>query len=169
MISLINRENTCCFSGYRPEKLPWGYDETDERCRALKRKLYDVAEAVYDSGVRHYICGMARGCDTYFCEAVLRLRGAHPEVSVEAALPCEEQAAKWPELARSRYYNLMQLCDVETLVSRKFTSDCMMRRNRYMVDKSSIIVVVFDGRFGGTMYTRGYAAKRGLEIIDIRP
>ncbi|MDR3278576.1 MAG: DUF1273 domain-containing protein [Oscillospiraceae bacterium] len=169
MMPLINRDNTCCFSGYRPEKLPWGSDETDARCRALKKKLYDVAEAMYVSGVRHYISGMARGCDTYFTEAVLRLREERPEITIEAALPCEEQAAKWPEEARSRYFNLVSLCDNETLVSRRYTSDCMMKRNRYMVDKSSVIVVVYDGKFGGTMYTRGYAAKRGLEIVDIRP
>ena len=25
------RQMTVCFSGYRPEKLPWGYDECDPR------------------------------------------------------------------------------------------------------------------------------------------
>ena len=57
------RPCTCCFTGHRPEKLPWGSDETDPRCTALKRKLYDALEAAYDEGMRHFICGMARGCD----------------------------------------------------------------------------------------------------------
>ena len=53
---------SCCFSGYRPGKLPWGNDENDPRCRALKARLRDVMEAAYDEGYRHFICGMAQGC-----------------------------------------------------------------------------------------------------------
>ena len=69
---------SCCFSGYRPGKLPWGNDENDPRCRALKVRLRDVMEAAYDEGYRHFICGMAQGCDLYFCELALQLRGERP-------------------------------------------------------------------------------------------
>ena len=68
------RANTCCFTGHRPEKLPWGSDETDPRCAALKQKIRDAVESAYDGGMRHFICGMARGCDFYFAEAVVTLR-----------------------------------------------------------------------------------------------
>ena len=33
------RPISCCFSGHRPAKLPWGEDEDDPRCRALKARL----------------------------------------------------------------------------------------------------------------------------------
>lgn len=36
------QSRTCCFTGHRPEKLPWGTDEGDPRCRMLKKKLYDA-------------------------------------------------------------------------------------------------------------------------------
>ena len=32
-------DKTCCFTGHRPAKLPWGSDESDERCQALKLEL----------------------------------------------------------------------------------------------------------------------------------
>ena len=76
---------SCCFSGYRPGKLPWGNDENDPRCRALKVRLRDVMEAAYDEGYRHFICGMAQGCDLYFCELALQLRGERPDMTIEAA------------------------------------------------------------------------------------
>jgi uncharacterized phage-like protein YoqJ len=136
MYPLINRDNSCSFSGYRPEKLPWGIRESDDRCKELKQRLEAELERVYLSGIRHYICGMARGSDTYFCEAVLELRRKYPDVTLEAAIPCEEQAAKWPEEDRGRYFELVSQCDYETYVSRRYTSDCMTRRNRYMVDSS---------------------------------
>ena len=68
------RQESCCFTGHRPAKLPWGFDETDARCLHLKARIADALEAAYESGYRHFICGMALGCDLYFCEAALALR-----------------------------------------------------------------------------------------------
>ncbi len=164
-----NAQTTCCFTGYRPQKLPWGFNEEDERCLALKRRIADAVEAVYHSGVRHFICGMAQGCDMFFCEAVLDLRGDLPGITLEAAIPCETQAAAWPEQWRERYFRLVSQCDVETLVQRAYTPDCMIKRNRYMVDNSSVLIAVYDGSFGGTMQTVNYALSKGLEIIQLLP
>ena len=94
---------SCCFSGYRPGKLPWGNDENDPRCRALKVRLRDVMEAAYDEGYRHFICGMAQGCDLYFCELALQLRGERPDMTIEAAIPCRTQADSWSELQPALY------------------------------------------------------------------
>jgi hypothetical protein len=41
----------------------------------------------------------------------------------------------------------------------------MMKRNRYMVDKSSMLIACFDGRPGGTMSTVLYAQRAGLDVI----
>ena len=169
MSPLINRDNSCCFSGYRPEKLPWGANEDDSRCKALKEKIVDSIEKLYLSGIRHFICGMARGSDTYFCEAVLATRAQNVDITLEAAVPCEEQAAKWPEKDRGRYSSLIERCDFVTYVSRKYSKTCMQRRNQYMVDNSSVLLAVYDGKHGGTNYTRKYAMRRGVEIIEIEP
>ena len=55
----MERAATCTFTGHRENKLPWRGDETDARCLRLKQHIFDAVEAVYHSGVRHYICGMA--------------------------------------------------------------------------------------------------------------
>ena len=39
------RQSACCFTGHRPGKLPWRYDEGDPRCLALKRRIADAVEA----------------------------------------------------------------------------------------------------------------------------
>ena len=167
----MERETTCCFTGHRPEKLPWGTDESDPRCRALKRKLAAAVLEAYDRGMRHFICGMARGCDLYFCEAALALREVRPGVTVEAAIPCESQPDRWPEGERRRYRRLVDQCDFETMVQHHYDRWCMQRRNRYMVDRSSMIVAAFDGSPGGTMQTLAYALKKGLDtlVVDIEP
>ena len=91
----MKRETTCCFTGHRPNKLPWGSNESDPRCADLKARLGAALETAYADGYRHFLCGMALGCDLYFCEAVLDLRDRYGDVTVEAAVPCEEQFARW--------------------------------------------------------------------------
>ena len=86
----------CAFTGHRPEKLPWGSDETDPRCLALKEQIADRVERAFSLGYREFCCGMARGCDQYFAEAVLALALREPEVALDAWLPCPEQADRWP-------------------------------------------------------------------------
>lgn len=161
----MDREHTCCFTGHRPEKLPWGYDERDPRCLALKARLDRAVEEAWEKGMRHFICGMAQGADFYFCEAALALRARRPGVTVEAAIPCEEQASRWPEADRERYFRLVEQCDYETMVQRHYDRGCMLRRNRYMVDRSAMLIAVYDGTLGGTMYTLQYAMKRKLDLV----
>ena len=161
-------EKTCCFTGHRPDKLPWGEDESDPRCLRLKRSLAQAVEDAYVSGVRHFICGMARGIDLYCAEAVLALREAETAVVLECARPCETQADSWPEAERARYQSILERCNYETLVQHSYDRFCMIRRNRYMVDRSSLLIAVYNGvPKGGTFQTLAYAMKRGLTIHTI--
>lgn len=155
----------CAFTGYRPEKLPWRYDERDERCVALKRRIADAVEEVYNAGARHFICGMAKGCDTYFAEAVLALRDEYPDITLEAAIPCETQSGSWSREDRARYDYILHQCDRQTVISREYTPECMLRRNRYMVDAARMLIAAFDGKPGGTMQTVNYAKSMGKEIL----
>ncbi len=163
------KSTTCCFTGHRPNKLPWKYNESDPRCVSLKKKLYDVAYSLYQSGYRHFICGMAQGCDMYFCEIMMQLRGEHSDITIEAAIPCETQSAHWPEEQRLRYFKLISECDKETLLQTAYTPSCMQKRNKYMVDNSSAIIAVFDGSLGGTMQTLAYALRSNIDIIELQP
>ncbi len=165
----MERGKSCCFTGHRPSKLPWRDNEADPRCLELKEAIRRAVEEAYDKGFRHFICGMARGADLYFCEAVQTLRDQRPGVTVEAAIPCEEQAEGWSEQDRERYFDLVGHCDFETMVQRHYDQGCMLRRNRYMVDHSALLIAAYNGTLGGTMYTITYAMRHGVEveIIDI--
>ena len=161
------RDPACTFTGHRPEKLPWRYNESDPRCLRLKRTIFDTVEAVYESGFRRFICGMAEGCDLYFCEAVLTLRDDHPDVTLEAAVPFAGQADRWPPQERARYEELLSRCDLVTVLQEHYSPGCMMKRNRYMVDHADIIIACYDGKSGGTLNTLRYAIEKDVQIVHL--
>ena len=161
------RAQTCCFTGHRPMKLPWGMNEDDPRCLMLKAELAARLEGLYALGFRSFLCGMAIGCDMYFAEAVLALREDHPDVRLEAVIPFGDQPGRWNERQRRRYNSLIDRADRVTVLQTVYTSDCMMRRNRWMVERSSVLLACYDGRPGGTMNTILCAERSGLRVILI--
>lgn len=165
----MDPSRTCCFTGHRPEKLPWGLDEGDPRCIAIKFSLSREIEGLYHRGFRHFISGMAMGCDLYFAEAALELREKFPDLTVEGAVPCPTQADRWPEEQRCRWQDILARCDLESMVQQHYDRFCMLRRDRYMVDRSAAILAVFDGTSGGTQYTLNYAMDKKLEILLLDP
>lgn len=169
MIGTRARESTCCFTGHRPDKLPWGLDENSAECRKLRIEIAIQLEALHSAGIAHFISGMALGCDLLFAEAVLAMREEYDDVTLEAAIPCDSQANSWPEEQKERYNAILSSCDTVTFVQHQYTPGCMLRRNRYMVDSSSVLLACFNGSSGGTMNTLLYARRQGVKtiIIDI--
>ena len=166
----MSRDTTCCFTGHRPHRLPWLEVDQDERCQHLRRELERQVELAYHQGYRHFISGMALGGDMLFCEAVLKEKKQHPEILLEAAIPFAGQADHWNATQQARYKNLLQQCDLETLVQQNYTRGCMMRRNQYMVDRSTKLIALFDGNPGGGTYnTLLYAIRQALDVVQLDP
>ena len=162
----MDRAHTCCFTGHRTERLPWGPDEQDPRCLDLKNALDRALDRAYAAGYRHFISGMARGSDLYFCEAVLALRQTRPGVTLEAAIPYEGQADRWSETDRRRWALLLAQCDYETVIQHHYSAGCLARRNRYMVDRSSLLLAVYDGTpRGSTGSTLLYAMQQKVPAV----
>lgn len=161
---------SCAFTGHRPQKLPFGFNEADERCTALKDILRkQIIHLIEEEKVTHFISGMALGVDMYSAEIVLDLKKTYPGITLESAIPCETQANKWNAAMRERYYEIAAQCDKETMLQTKYTPDCMEKRNRYMVDHADYIIAVWDGKPSGTGNTVKYAQKMEKKIIVIDP
>lgn len=161
---------TCAFTGHRPQNLPFGFNEADERCVFLKEQLErKITDLVINKHVTNFITGMALGVDMYAAEIVLKLKEIYPTITLECAIPCELQPAKWPEGFRNRYFEIAAKCDKETMLQTKYTSDCMQKRNKYLVDSCDILLAIWDGKKSGTGNTVSYAKEMGKEVLVLNP
>ena len=160
-------KRSCAFTGHRPNKLPWRYDETASGCIALRSVLAEQIALLAEAGVTQFLSGMAEGVDTWAALSVLELREKNPAIKLHCILPCTSQAEKWSASSRDRYRSILELADSIVYVSRDSHKNCMLERNRFMVDASSLLICYFDGRPGGTAQTVHMAEQSGLEIINL--
>ena len=158
---------SCCFTGHRPAKLPWGTDEGDERCLRLKARLREVIARAVEDGYTHFICGMAEGCDLYCAEAVLALRGGGADVRLLLALPAPTQADAWSAAARARYERTLRAADGVWYAAQRADAAAMLRRNRYLVEHADCCIAYLSAAAGGTLYTVRYALSRGLYVYNL--
>lgn len=132
-------QTACCFTGHRPERLPFRYEEQHPDCLRLKELLrQEIVRLIVEEGVTRFITGMALGIDQICAELVLELKETYPQVTLECAIPYEEQAAKWTIPQRDRYFDIIVRSDTASQLQGTYSRDCMKRRNRYMVEKAAM-------------------------------
>jgi len=166
----MDNKTAAAFTGHRPQKFPWRYDELDPRCVALKAVLTEQITALADAGITQFLSGMAEGTDVWSALSVLALQEKNPKVKLHCILPCREQADKWTASSQDLYRSILERADSIVYVSRTYHKNCMLERNRFLVDHASALLAVYNGEWrGGTAATMRYAQKLGREIIVIDP
>lgn len=71
-------------------------------------------------------------------------------ITVEIAVPCENQSEKRNAAQRLIYDDILGRADKITLVQKSYDEKCYQKRNEYMIDNSSLLIACFDGKAGGT-------------------
>ncbi len=157
----------CSFTGNRPHKLSFGYNEEDIECIKLKAKLMEEIEKLYIKGVDTFLSGCAMGIDIWCAEIVLQLMQKHKDIKLFCILPCNNQDKNWTLSYKNRYKKILNSCTKVIKLQEKYTKDCYFKRNKYLVDNCNIILCVYnqDCKKGGTLNTLNYAISRNKKII----
>ena len=151
---------TAAFTGHR-----W-YDSS--RKHSVRKKIEECVREAYINGITNFISGMAIGFDLLAAEVVLSLRHECPSITLTAVLPFREQASRFNELNKCRYYKCLSQADDIVILSNDYTAKCYLERDRFMVEHSSLLIACYDGRNrGGTFWTVNYAARIGKNVINI--
>ena len=153
------REKTCCFTGHRQisaEYLP-----------AISEKLRDTLIFYIEQGYQYFGAGGALGFDTLAAQTVLHLKQRYPCIKLILVLPCKDQAARWRASDVKEYERIKSHADKIVYTADRYYNGCMQKRNRHLVDGSSLCVCYLAKQEGGTAYTVQYAREKGLQVVNI--
>lgn len=127
-VKLLNA-HTCCFTGHRPQSLPWKFNEQDERCLKMKEQLRNEIIKAIKNGYKTFISGMALGFDMICAEMVLELKKTYPFIKLIWAIPCKTQDKLWNEKDKQRYRPLLtQLDSIRCIYDDYIGPECMLER-----------------------------------------
>lgn len=150
---------TCCFTGHR--------EINDDDAAMLKSNLLNTVVALVNQGILYFGVGGALGFDMYAAETVIELKKTYPSIRLILVLPCRDYDKYWNDSQKSRYLIIKQNSDKIIYVGEKYHVGLMQKRNRHLVDHSSVCVAYVRKTTGGSAYTVKYALKNGLKLIYI--
>ena len=159
--------NICCCTGHRPKGFPWQYGADIEKQKSyLERLSAVIGAAVIHDHIDEFFTGMAMGADMDFAEAVLDLRDKKfPHIRLTCIIPCPNQCYRWDKENIDRYQTILDRSNSSKILSPRYTPDCLLARNRYMVDHAAKVIAIWNGsERGGTWYTISYARGKGKPI-----
>lgn len=153
------KNTSCCFTGHR--------DIGAEKIPSIREKLYELLVKVIESGYTDFYDGGAIGFDMLAAETVLELKKKYPHIKLHIIVPCANQSARWSSDNAERYNAVLEKADEVNCLSPVYYNGCMQKRNRYMVDNSSLCIAFLENEKSGSAGTVRYAEKQGTEIINI--
>ena len=153
------RERTACFTGHR--------EISSFQSFTIRRKLKKTLPELIKQGYCYFGTGGALGFDTIAAQTVLDLRKKYPNIKLILVLPCVTQADRWNKNDREIYEYIKEQADKVVYISDQYTRGCMHKRNRHLVENSSVCICYLTQRTGGTAYTVNYALNKGLKVENI--
>lgn len=154
------RLHRCCFSGHRPEKLGLSEQQAKELLRPA------IKEAVND-GFSTFLVGMQRGVDIWAGQLVLQQKAITQDIKLVAVVPYKGFESRWPQPWQEQFRFLIQWADAVRYLGTAYDISLLERRNRWMIDRSSRLIAVYNGQTGGTRNAIRYAMSQGLDIRNL--
>ena len=133
----------------------------------VSERLRETLIKCIEKGYCFFGAGGALGFDTLAAQIVLELKKDYPQIRLILVLPCHNQTRGWDEKDIATYELIKGKADKVVYTSDDYFRGCMQKRNRHLVDCSSLCVCYLKESKGGTAYTVEYAKKKSLQIINI--
>ena len=122
---------SCAIFGQNPMRFAWGFDEEADECRAMKLELAQQIMVLRQQGVTQFYVGCDYGVGLYAAEIINVLRDNDPELLLFCVTPHEEQATKWTQQLRERYFDMLVKCTHLSAVSLHPQPDAQLEAYHY--------------------------------------
>ncbi len=165
---------TCAVTGHRPVRFKWKYNENNNGCKRLKKRIQEQIIALYEKGTRRFLVGGALGVDQWAGEIILRLKEQpeYRDIDLVVVLPFHGHDKQWDDRSRERLAFLIRHSAECVTVGKIACQKSYIQRNRYMVDHADCLLAVCDDERNmrsGTIQTVNYARKLNLPVLLIHP
>lgn len=118
-----------------------------------------------ENEIEKFLVGMSRGADFLFADVL-----SERKLSWIAVIPCRDQTNLWNEYDRSHHQSLMEKADNVIILSNEYRQGVMHYRNKYMVNKSEMLLAIYDGsKKGGTYHTFNLMIKNHKKVVQFNP
>ena len=135
---------TCAIIGSSPLCFPWGFDEEDEGCAALKLMLLNRISRLRGEGYSRFAVNMDCGVGLYATEIILGLKDSDSELETFCYVPYEEQATKWTPELRDRYFNALAMCKEVVNASFEKTVGCEFKAHLEATKEADTVIAIYD-------------------------
>ena len=154
----------CAIIGCSPMCFPWGFDEEDEGCVALKLILMNQISKLRGEGCTHFAVSMDCGVGLYAAEILQGLKESDDALETICYIPYEEQATKWTPELRERYFNALAACTEVVNVAYEKTVGCEFKAHLEAIKDSDTVIAVYDP--DDPRCEREAAAMAVAEVLD---
>ena len=135
---------TCAIIGCSPMCFPWGFDEEDDGCAALKLILINQITRLRGEGCTRFTVSMDCGVGLYAAEIIHGLKESDDALETICYVPCEEQATKWTPELRDRYFNALAACTEVINVAYEKTVGCEFKAYLEAINEADTVIAVYD-------------------------
>jgi len=154
----------CAIIGCSPMCFPWGFDEEDEGCVALKLILMNQISKLRGEGCTRFAVSMDCGVGLYAAEILQGLKESDDALETICYIPYEEQATKWTPELRERYFNALVACTEVVNVAYEKTVGCEFKAHLEAIKDSDTVIAVYDP--DDPRCEREAAAMAVAEVLD---
>ena len=156
---------TCSVLGERPNNFPFPFSKSCPQYISYRLRLSYTLRNLIEKGYSHFLTNMLSGAPLDFAEALHQCR-VYPDmkhITIEAVMPYERQYCS--TIDSDTFLYLFSKCNQITSVSQKNNQGSLKKRDQYIIDRSDLILVIWNGTpSSGVRNTLQYAIRQNKKI-----
>ena len=135
---------TCAIFACPPICFPWGYDEEDEGCAAMKLQLLNAITTLRTEGIERFNVVLDPGFGLYAAEMIIGLQEMDRGIEMDLYIPFEQQANKWSPELRERYFAVQEHASVVATIGRREEADHEFRTYLSAFEMAGAVIAVIE-------------------------
>lgn len=114
---------SCAIIGATPNEYSFGYCEESENCVSERALLVKAVLELVSFGVTEFYSTLEYGAELWAAEAVAAISASGGKVELLCAPASENQADRWPEYVRDRYFDLIERFGDDNALPKLYDKD----------------------------------------------